>query len=40
MFMRLECIKKAGFEIIGVYKKYFKIDKEYYDAYIMTLELK
>ncbi len=32
--------KKAGFEIIGVYKKYFKIDKEYYDAYIMTLELK
>ena len=32
--------KKAGFEIIGVYKKYFKINEEYYNAYIMTLELK
>ena len=29
---------KFGFERIGVYKKFFKIDGEYFDADIMTLE--
>ncbi|MEG0074653.1 MAG: GNAT family protein [Eubacterium sp.] len=31
--------KKFGFEIIGRYKKFFKIDDVYFDAYLMNLYL-
>ena len=31
--------KKFGFETIGLYKKFFKINGEYYDAFLMQLVL-
>ena len=31
--------KKIGFETIGLYKKFFKINGEYHDAYLMQLLL-
>ena len=31
--------EKFGFEKIGTYKNFFKIGDEYYDAYLMTLNI-
>lgn len=31
--------KKFGFEIIGTYKKYLRIEKQFYDVYLMNLYL-
>ena len=35
----LKLYKKYGFEPIGRYENFFKIDDLYYDAYLMTLKL-
>ena len=35
----IKLYEKFGFETIGIYENYFKIDDEYYDAQLMNLYL-
>jgi len=36
----IELYRRFGFEIIGTYRSFFKINNEYFDAYYMNLYLK
>lgn len=38
-FNAINLYKKLGFEKIGVYKKFLKINEKFYDAYLMNLYL-